>query len=170
MSVKTVTVYGQKPNGSRVPLPITEDGKLDTGWGDSEEPAPVTLATALAGLVAGVENDNVLVAPIRRADAFNNTPAELTASTSAQSVKAGTASKSIYVTDISVSVDVAMWVKFQDDTGTPVQIIGKKYLPANSVWSKHYSTPKQVPTGKALNIVCSVSSGNVSVDLDGYVI
>jgi len=119
------------------------------------------------GLVAGVEYDTILTAPYYRADSFN-VATDYTASTTPQSVKALTSAKSHYITDISISVDAAMWVQLVDTDATA--ITAKKYLPANSVWSKHYSTPKKVATAKAILLDCSVSSGNVGVDVDGYTI
>lgn len=142
-----------------------QPGVVVTGAGSGG--VPVSLSTALQALIAGVENDSILVMPGRRSDAFN-VAVEFTASTTPQSVKALTSDKSHYITDISVSVDSAMWVQLVDTDGT--FITGKKWLPANSVWSKHYKTPKKVVLSKAIMLDCSVSAGNVSVDVDGYTI
>lgn len=127
----------------------------------------VTLATALQGLVAGAETNSIISYPGFRSDSFNAV-GTFTASTTPQSVKALTSAKSHYITDISISVDAAMWVQLVDTDGTA--ITGAKYLPANSVWSKTYRTPKKVITAKAILLDCSVSSGNVTVDVDGYTI
>ena len=101
---------------------------------------------------------------------FNNPGKLFTAATTAQTVKVTVPSKAMYLTDISISVDAAMWVQLQDDSTDPLILVPKKYLPANSVWTKQYRTPKKVAVGKALNLLCSVSSGNVSVEVDGYAI
>lgn len=95
---------------------------------------------------------------------------EAASSTTPGQVKAGTASKSIYVTDVSISTDTAQWIRLEDNTGTPITAVSKKYLPANSVWSKTFKVPLKVAAGKDLNIDCGGSSGNVSVDITGYVI
>lgn len=104
----------------------------------------------------------------RRSDAYS---AILTVAdaTSVQTVKAAVSGKSIYITDISISVDTAGWVLLQDDTGTPNTIIAKKYLPANSVWTKSYITPKKVASGKLVNVLAQ-NAGNITVDMDGYVV
>lgn len=93
-----------------------------------------------------------------------------TASTSPQLVKAATALKKIYITDIVVSSSAIQTVRFEDDTGTPNIIIPTKFLPANSVYSRMYRLAKQLETNKALNMVCSTGSGTVTVELMGFVI
>lgn len=97
-----------------------------------------------------------------------NVNVSLTHSTTAQQVKAAVTDNYHYITDISISTDSAGWVEIQDDTGTPNVLISKKYLPANSVWSKHYKTPIKVPVGKKIMIDSSLSSGNLSVDVNGF--
>lgn len=104
----------------------------------------------------------------RRQDAFQQ-PYEAASSATPQTVIAAQAGKSIYITDVSISTDTQQSVKLQDNTGTPIVIVSKKYLPANSVWSKHYETPLQVAVGKELDILCSGGTGNVSADIQGYV-
>lgn len=89
--------------------------------------------------------------------------------TTATQVKAGTALKSIYVTDFVISTDTAMNIQLQDDAGTPVVLMEQIYLPANSVFSKSLKVPLKVATGKDLNVVAS-ASGNISVLVTGYII
>lgn len=89
--------------------------------------------------------------------------------TSATAVKAKTAAKKIYVTDLIISVDTAMNVQLQDDNGSPVVLMEQIYLPANSVFSKTFSTPLVVATNQDLDVVAS-ASGNISVTVTGYVI
>ena len=88
------------------------------------------------------------------------------ASTAAQ-VIAGVASTNIYLTDIIISVGSAMNVTIQDNTGTPVVAIEPLYMPANSVFSKTFSVPIKIATGKDLNVKAS-TSGNISVTATGY--
>jgi hypothetical protein len=89
--------------------------------------------------------------------------------TSATAVKAKTTAKKIYVTDLIISVDTAMNVQLQDDNGSPVVLMEQVYLPANSVFSKTFSTPLVVATNQDLDVVAS-ASGNISVTVTGYVI
>lgn len=123
---------------------------------------------ALAGLISGVETDSILSLPARRSDAFQATITSANA-TSATAVKAKTAAKSIYVTDIIISVDTAMSVQLQDDAGSPVVHMEQIYLPANSVFSKRFATPMKLATNVDLDVITS-ASGNISVTALGYVI
>jgi len=134
------------------------------------DPDNATLAVDIGsqGLVSGVETDTILVYPARRADAFEATITSANA-TSATAVKAKTAGKSIYVTDIIISVDTAMNVQLQSDAGTPVVHMEQIYLPANSVFSKTFRTPIQLATNVDLDVITS-ASGNISVTALGYVI
>lgn len=109
----------------------------------------------------------IAIANSSSSDDFQSTITSADA-TSATSVKVKTASKKIYVTDIIISVDTAMTVQLQDD-GTPVVLMEQIYLPANSVFSKTFSTPLVVDTNKDLDVIASVS-GNISVTVTGYVI
>lgn len=156
---------GGKYNAS---APTLADGQRGDLQLDANGNTKVTLATALGGLSNGVENDTILVAPFRRADAFQAILTSADASTAAQ-IKSGTSAKSIYITDIVVSTDTAMNVKIQDNAGTPVVAFGPLYLPANSVWSKSLETPYKVATAADLNFKASVS-GNISCAVTGYVI
>lgn len=89
--------------------------------------------------------------------------------TSATAVKAKTASKKIYVTDLIISVDTAMNVQLQDDNGSPAVLVEQMYMPANSVFSKTFRTPLVVATNQDLDVITS-ASGNISVFVSGYVI
>lgn len=128
-----------------------------------------TMATVLQNVDDnGSESDTMGVSPTRRADAFQAIFSSDDASTAAQ-VKAATAAKRIYITDIIVSTDTAMNITFQDNAGTPVVAINPIYLPAVSVFSKSFSTPVMLGVNVDLNIKASVS-GNVSATVLGYVI
>lgn len=122
----------------------------------------------LQALSSGVEKDSVGSVPMRRSDSYE-AELETADATTAVTVKAAVSSKSIYITDISISTDTAGWVKIQDSAGSPATIIAKKYLPANSVWSKTYVNPKQVVNGNAVKVLAQ-NAGNVSVDMNGYAI
>lgn len=119
-------------------------------------------------LVNGVEYDSIGIMPMRRSDAYEAIASTANATT-AQVVKAAVTNKSIYITDIVISTDTAGWVLIQDTAGTPNVIIGKKYLPANSVWSKTYVIPKQVANGNGVNVLAQ-NAGNISIDMNGYAI
>lgn len=108
------------------------------------------------------------VVPVYSDDCFQATITSANA-TSATQVKAKTASKSIYITDIVISTDTAMNIQLQDDTGTPVVLMEQMYFPASSIWSKTFVVPLKVATNKDLNVIAS-ASGNISVTVTGYVI
>lgn len=146
---------------------------LDDGEGaalalDSSGRTLLNLATALSVLISGTETDSIGVAPIRRSDAFQATITSADA-TSATEVKGNTASKKIYVTDLIISVDTAMSVQLQDDAGTPAVLMEQMYFPANSIFSKHFSTPLMAATNVDLDVITS-ATGNISVTALGYVI
>lgn len=122
----------------------------------------------IQGLVSGVETDNILALPGRRADAFQVRITTADATT-AVAVKALTASKSIYITDVVISTDTAMNIRLQDGAGSPVVLVGALYMPASSVWSKTFQTPIKVAVATALNVLASLA-GNVSVTITGYVL
>lgn len=105
--------------------------------------------------------------PQRRSDAFQATITSSDAQAATQ-VKAKTAAKKIYVTDLIISTDTAMTLQLQDDTGTPVVLVEQMYFPANSIFSKSFTTPIEVATNKDLDIIAS-ASGNISVFVSGYV-
>ena len=129
----------------------------------------ITLATALSSLIAGVENDIVGITPSRRADAFQAVY-NGTSSSSPTTVKALTSAKTTYITDIVISTDTAQTVKIQDSAGSPLILIPPIYMAVNSIWSMAYRTPLVATSAKDVNVVCGGSSGNVSVQLTGYVI
>lgn len=114
------------------------------------------------------ESNSFTTAPTKRTDAFQATYNSADASTRAQ-VKAATASKKIYLTDIVISTDTAMNIIIQDSTASAVILIQKLYVPANSVFSKTFSTPLECSTGKDLEVLAS-ASGNISVTASGYII
>lgn len=147
----------------------TEQEILNATYDEATGAAEVTLVTALAAVGSdGAEGDSIGAAPFRRADSFQSTITSANA-TSATAVKAKTASKKIYVTDIIISVDTAMNVQLQDDAGLPEVLMEQIYLPANSVFSKTFSTPLMVATNQDLDVVAS-ASGNISVTVTGYII
>ncbi|SRR6266568_1318037 len=115
-----------------------------------------TTLAAIYNAINGSDPDN-FQATINSADA-----------SSATQVKAGVASKSIYITDLIISTDTALNFKLQDNTGTPVVLGNKLYFPAVSIFSKSFKTPIKVATGKDLNILAS-GAGNVTVIATGYV-
>lgn len=136
---------------------------------DDESAAIVTMGTTLDNVDAnGVESDKVGVSPTRRSDAFRATITSANA-TSSTVVKAKTAAKRIYVTDLIISVDTAMNVQLQDDAGSPEVLMEQIYLPANSVFSKVLSTPIMLAVNQDLRVITS-ASGNISVTVLGYII
>lgn len=134
---------------------------------DANGNASVYLASVLAGILSGVENDTILNGPFRRSDSFQAT---VTAAdmTSATTIKAGTTNKNTYVTDLIISTDTAMNIQIQDNTGTPVVLMEQMYFPANSILPLKLTTPIQVATAKDLKAIASVA-GNVSITALGYV-
>lgn len=92
---------------------------------------------------------------------------EASSATSAQEVVAAATGKYIYIRDISVSTDTAQWVQLLDDSASPVVIVSKKYLPANSVWSFRYGNRRRTSLSKALTIKCGGAVGNISVEVTG---
>lgn len=123
----------------------------------------VDVAT-LPALSAGTNNIGY-TSMFRRADAVQATITSSDA-TSATQVVAKVAAKNIYVTDVVISVDTAMSVQLQDDAG-PAVLMEQIYLPANSVWSKTFSTPLLVATNQDLDVIASLA-GNISVTVTGY--
>lgn len=122
---------------------------------------------ALTTLPAGT-NLIGYVAKSRRADAFQATITSGDASSATQ-VKAKTAAKNIYITDLIISVDTAMNVQLQDDAVSPEVLMEQIYLPAVSVFSKIFETPIKVATNQDLDVITS-ASGNISVTVTGYVV
>lgn len=144
-------------DGDVGPIQVDENGNIKVVFG-----VPVQAVSN------GVEIDSILSMPGRRDDAFQAIYNSADASTAA-SVKAATAAKSIYITDIVISVGSAMNVTMQDNAGTPIVAIEPLYMPANSVWSKTWKTPIKLATNVALMVKAS-TSGNISVTATGYVI
>lgn len=132
-----------------------------------------TPPTRADGQATGLEVDSkgnlkVAISNTAQSDDFQSTITSANA-TSATQVKAKTAAKKIYITDVIISVDTAMNVQLQDDAGSPVVLMEQIYLPANSVFSKTFSTPLVVATNQDLDVITS-ASGNISVTVTGYVI
>lgn len=100
------------------------------------------------------------------ATTFHNTITSADATTAVQ-VLAGTAGKSIYLTDVVISTDTALTAQLED--GAAAALVDDLFLPATSVWSKTWSTPIPVAAGEALNVLTSVA-GNISVTVTGYLV
>jgi len=124
--------------------------------------------TSGEGSALATDASGVLISTARRADAFQATITSADATTATQ-VKAKTASKKIYITDLVISVDTAMSIQLQDDAGTPEVLMEQIYLPANSVFSKAFNTPLVVATNQDLDVITS-AAGNISVTCTGYVV
>ena len=128
----------------------------------------VGINTASAGLSgAGAEQDTILTSPYRRGDAFH-ARFNGSRSTSVQEVKAATASKKHYITDLLISTDTAGWITIVD--GASTVLCGPYYMPANSVLPRHLAVPIPGSTNTALNVDCDAATGNVTVEIDGYTI
>ena len=84
-------------------------------------------------------------------------------------VQAASEGKKYRITDVVIAANTAMWVKLQDNTATPVNILPQMSLPGTGVFSKSFSTPLQVPEGKSIDVLTS-GSGTVSVKVTGYAI
>lgn len=92
---------------------------------------------------------------------------DLSSSTGPQTVVADTAGKNLFIISISISTDTAQSVKIINNGGGTV--ISRKFLPANSVWTKTFvHVPKQTGVGSGAYVVCGGSSGNVTVDIAYY--
>lgn len=157
---------GSKYNAS---APTVTDGQRVDDQADANGNKKVTLATALQGLISGVETDSILNYIGRRADAWQ--AAINFASSSAQTIKAGTASKNTYITELSISCDggAACNVIIQDSAGTPNILIPKTYFgttPQTIVYK--FATPLQVATANDLKALCSSATPNISVCASGY--
>lgn len=83
-------------------------------------------------------------------------------------VKAKTADRKMYILSLVVSVDTAMSVQFQDDTGPTVLIEGM-YFAANG--GAHLTWPAEAPlvvnTNEDFDVITS-GAGNISVTITGY--
>lgn len=165
------TVYTEGDTDASITgVPILWEDSGDTLKAVSEaNPLPVQLQNNLEVVDSGgAESDSVGVAPVRRADAFQATITSADASSPTQ-VKAKTAAKKIYVTDLIISVGAELTVQVQDDAGIPVVLMEQVYMPANSVLPLHFQTPLMVATNQDLDVVTS-GAGNISVTALGYVI
>lgn len=83
-------------------------------------------------------------------------------------VKAKTADRKMYILSLVVSVDTAMNVQFQDDTGPTILIEGM-YFAANG--GAHLTWPAEAPlvvnTNEDFDVITS-AAGNISVTITGY--
>jgi hypothetical protein len=82
-------------------------------------------------------------------------------------VKQATDSKSIYLTDVTISTGQASWVQLLDVDGTIV--LNKIYMAANQTVNVVFATPKKVTVSKNL-MVKSGSQVYLTIDANGYVI
>lgn len=103
--------------------------------------------------------------PARRVDAFQATISSGNAVDDTV-VKAATASSSIYVTDVVISVETALAVELKDETGTA--LMHPVYLGNTGSLVVSFKTPIMVAEGKALMMRAS-AAGDVSVTATGYV-
>lgn len=138
----------------------------DKAYDETLDARKVSLASTISGLLAGLENDTILYLPARRTDAWQATVTSADATT-ATTIKAKTAAKKTHVTDIVISVAVAMNVQIQDDSATV--LMEQVYMPANSIYSKQFKTHLMGDTNKDINFIAS-TAGNISVSALGYVI
>jgi hypothetical protein len=124
------------------------------------------LGSSLDAVINAVEADNVGVVPFRRADAFQATVNSADASGADQAVKAATASKRHYISDLIISVGSAISVTLKDGA----TIIGQPmYLAANTTIHLRLGTPLMGSINTAFNIRTS-GAGNVSVTALGYTV
>lgn len=98
-------------------------------------------------------------------DSFSTTFTTADATT-AQTVKAATSGKSIYITDILFSSGTTMNFLLQDGDGTA--IVYPVYTTANYPQKIDFSTPLKVTLSKALQIKTS-AAGTITVTISGYV-
>lgn len=136
---------------------------------DSFSNPEVGLNTAIQAYnaVAGANESNVGVNFFRPSDALQ-AEYEGASNTTPQQVIAGTVSKYIDIHQITISTDTAQWIRLEDNTGTPVVVIPKKYLPANGTLTIVYPMLRRVnpaATGKNLMVDCGGSSGNISIEV-----
>jgi len=130
---------------------------------DEDAVQNINLSTSLAALSGGVENDNVGIVPFRRLDAWDDADTDDDLTTQAV-VQAGVASKRIYVTDITISVDGPMLIILQDEDDTLVLPL---LFPAAGIYSKTFAVPKQLGIDKDLEIK-SDTAGDVYWSISGY--
>lgn len=85
--------------------------------------------------------------------------------TSATQVRAGTSNQVMRITDIVLSTDTQTNIQIQDSDDTA--LIENLYMAANTIWSKTFKTPIEVPSGKDLEYVAG-DAGNVNITVSGY--
>lgn len=86
---------------------------------------------------------------------------------SATQIQAKVASQTIYLSSVVISVDTAMSVQLQDDSGTPVVLMEQIYMPANSVAQLFFDPPLAATENQDLDVITS-TSGNISVLAIGF--
>lgn len=151
-AVPTTRTEGQ--GGS---LQTQQDGSL---W--------VYMKSLLQGIVAGLENDWILNAPMRRTDGFQDITFDTTHSTSATSIKAATADKRHHITNLTISTTVAATIIIDDADGT---VLEKLIFPAAGIFVNSYADmPLQAGINKALRVTSSVAAGTLTVKGRGYTI
>ena len=89
------------------------------------------------------------------------------AATSPVKVKDLSAGKSIYITDLIISSDIAMDVELQDSDGTV--IMQEVHLSANSPFNHTFGSSLEVTESKALMAKSSVA-GDLTITITGNVI
>jgi len=142
---------------------MSNNDKILIIYDDEDAVQNINLSTSLAALSGGVENDNVGIVPFRRLDAWDDADTDDDLTTQAV-VQAGVASKRIYVTDITISVDGPMLIILQDEDDTLVLPL---LFPAAGIYSKTFAVPKQLGIDKDLEIK-SDTAGDVYWSISGY--
>lgn len=92
---------------------------------------------------------------------------EAAGNTTPQQVIDATADAYIDIYQVSISSETEQWVRLEDNTGTPVVVVPKIYLPANGTVTKVYPKGRRVnpaAPGKKL-MVDTESTGNISIEL-----
>lgn len=106
------------------------------------------------------------LAPHYRGAAYQATVTSADAQSATQ-VKAAVTGESLHITDIVISTDTAMNIQIQDDSSSPVVLMEQLYMPANSVFSKSFTTALKATSGQDIDVIAS-ASGNISVTISGY--
>lgn len=99
-------------------------------------------------------------------DGFNATVTGST-TTSAQTLRAATSGKSIYITDLIISSSVARQVNLEDSDGT--MMMHQISLAANSTLNHSFSSPLKITESKALNYRISKTGGVLTITVCGFV-
>lgn len=140
----------------------------DKGFDESNDLIKVGLAQAIEGVKSGAELDHIGTHPKKRADAFQDLSIDGTAATSAQDLKAATASKKHYVTNLTISVDAAQTLTIRDSNSNTME---KIVLPAAGCYQFFYGDcPLETDTNTKVQVVSSASSGVLVIKGRGYTI